>query len=174
MKTTKFLNCTIGLLACCFINCFLFSCASAPAPEPKSIVTITTLNAWLKNHERKIQTSIDLNSKELMEITKLCMSYGELPGFSLLEENAILSFALVQSEITINNIPLTFRYTYSISKSGTLSMKITNVSESSEGTFKRTVNTKDLELYKEAVIKAFSNKMENVANVVVNRAADFS
>ena len=151
------------------------ACASAPEEvEEASLVTAASLNAWLKGYEEKIQVENDLTPKQLMEVTKLCMKSGELKDVSIIEENEVLAFAVLEDKITINKTVLKYQFNYSISKAGVLTLKIKEITEDVEGNFKVSVYNSKLEGYKESVIAAFSEKLKKNAEVVINRSKDFA
>lgn len=154
------------------------ACASAPEPEaaiPKATVTIDDLAVWLRNQEVSVMTTNELTSKQLMEVTKLCISSGELSDVSIVEENEVLSYAVLESRLTVSGVPLSFRFSYSISKNGTLRMRITDVAEVNEtAPFSRTMSASDVDAYKASVIEAFSGRLKKIGDTVLSRAADFA
>ena len=151
------------------------ACASAPEEvEEARLVTVASLNAWLKGYEEKIQVANDLTPKQLMEVTKLCMKSGELKDVSIIEENEVLAFAVLEDKITINKTVLKYQFNYSISKAGVLTLKIKEITEDVEGNFKVSVYNSKLEGYKESVITAFGEKLKKNAEIVINRSKDFA
>ena len=151
------------------------ACASAPETEEEaSAVTVASLNKWLSGYEEKIQVANDLTPKQLMEVTKLCMSSGELKGVTIVEENEVLAFAILEDKITISKIALKYRFNYSISKAGVLTLKIKEITEDVEGAFKVNVYNSKLKEYKESVINAFVEQLKKNAEVVINRSKDFA
>lgn len=154
------------------------ACASAPEPDtaiPKTTITIDDLNVWLKNQEVNLLANNELTSNQLMEVTKLCISTGELTDVVILEENEVLSYAVIGSNIKVGDVPLFFRFSYSISKNGTLHMRIMDATEQSETTpFSKTMNSSDVETYKASVIESFSSKLKKIGETVLSRSADFA
>lgn len=147
---------------------------SAPEPEKQVPIDISIVNQWLNNYEEKIQVTQELSSKQLMEVTKLCLSAGDLTNVTIVEENSILSFAVLESKITVSNIPLKYQFQYSISKSGVLTMRIKSVMEYEPGKFKVAIAESELQNYEQQVIKLFSDQMRQNADIVIKRSSDFA
>ena len=171
----------IGIIKCVAFVSFVglsLACASAPesVPEvPKTTITIDDLTVWLKNQEVSVMTTNELTSKQLMEVTKLCISSGELSDVVIVEENEVLSYAVLETRVTVSNVPLSIKFSYSISKNGTLRMRITDVVEINETSpFSRTLNSTDVDTYKASVIETFSSKLKKIGDTVLSRAADFA
>lgn len=181
MKNAKSVCCVLATMAIFFV--LSLSCASTkesaptpPPPEPKTTVMIDELNQWLKNQEVSLLANNSLTSDQLMAITKLCISEGEISNVSIAEENAVISYAVLNTKIIISETPLSFMFSYSISKAGSLKMRITNVSEvnPTNSPFSKTIKQSYLETYKASVIKAFQSKMIEIGNTVLARSADFA
>lgn len=168
-KTFMLVSCLLGLYFFLFL-----ACASAPEEEQISVVTIGSINKWLKGYEEKIQVASDLTPKQLMEVTKLCMSSGELKDVSIVEENEVLAFAILESKININNSVLKYKFNYSISKSGVLTLKIREITEDIEGDFEIEVYNSELKDYRESIIANFSEQLKKIAEIVINRSKDFA
>lgn len=147
---------------------------SAPEPEKQVPIDISIVNQWLNNYEEKIQVTQELSSKQLMEVAKLCLSAGDLTNVTIVEENSILSFAVLESKITVSNIPLKYQFQYSISKSGVLTMRIKSVMEYEPGKFKVAIAESELQNYEQQVIKLFSDQMRQNADIVIKRSSDFA
>lgn len=162
----------------CFVGFIVLSLACASAPEqeiPKTKITIEDLNVWLKNQETNLLATNELTPKQLMEVTKLCISTGEINDVEILEENQILSYAVLSLKIKLNEIPLLVTFSYSISKTGTLKMRINSITETSENSiFSKVLNSTDVDTYKASVIESVSNELKKIGNAVLLRSADFA
>lgn len=163
-----------------FIGYLLLSlaCASAPEPknEPRSEISLENVNQLLKNQEVNILSNNGLTSDQLMEVTKLCIKTGELTGVEIIEENAKLSYAVLKATISLNKKPMAVKFSYSISKTGTLKMRITEILEqdSVNAPYSVTVYTKDYEATMEAIKSTVLNRVESIGNTVLKRSADFA
>jgi len=157
-----------------FLYFFLFlACATLTEDVAISTINIRTLNKWLKGHEEKIQVKNILTPKELMEVTRLCIQEGELKNIHIIEENDILSFAVLEGKIEISKHTLRYIFTYSISKSGVLTLKIKHIIEEQEEDFRVNVYDSDIKEYKERVIQTFSDKLKENIEIVIKRSYDF-
>jgi len=154
------------------------ACASAPepAPEPKSTITLADVNAIVKNQEVTLLANNGLTADQLMEVIKLCIQTEELTNISIAEENAKLSYGVLRLNMNLSKIPVIVTFSCSISKNGTLKMRVRNVVEQSPETtqFAVTVYTKDFNAYCTSLKNAVLNKIENIGNTVIARAADFA
>ena len=163
-----------------FIGYLLLSlaCASAPEPknEPRSEISLENVNQLLKNQEVNILSNNGLTSDQLMEVTKLCIQTGELTGVEIIEENAKLSYAVLEAMISLNKKPMVVKFSYSISKTGTLKMRVTEILEqdSVNAPYSVTVYTKDYEATMEAIKATVLNRVESIGNTVLKRSADFA
>ena len=78
-------------------------------------------------------------------------------------------------KIKLKEIPLLVTFSYSISKNGTLKMRINSITETSEnGIFSKVLNSTDVDTYKASVIESVSNELKKIGNTVLLRAADFA
>lgn len=152
------------------------ACSSGPEPEPerKIRLDIATLNEWLINHEVKMQVTNGLTSKQLMEVTKLCLSSGELQNVSIVEENDVLSFAVLELKLKVEGVWLKCQYHYSISKSGVLTMRIKSIYEEKPDSFILNVNESSWSNVKQSMINNFEERLTNNGNIVINRSGDFA
>lgn len=171
-KKSNSFFCILGLFA--FYMILSLSCASSPTPEKKYKITIEHVNDWLKNSEQKIPAGNGLSSKQLMEVTKLCILSGELQDVIIVGENEVLSFAYLETKVIINEIAVNVKYSYSISKQGIVTTRIQSISEVDNGAFVVSIKETNFEEYKQSVIKIINSKITNSANIVINRAQDFA
>ena len=101
----------------CFVGFIVLFIVCASAPEvPKTTITIEDLIIQLKNQGKNLLATNELTSKQLMEVTKLCISSGEIDDVEIFEENQVLSFAMLSTKVSISDIPVLIRFFYSISK----------------------------------------------------------
>lgn len=163
-----------------FIGYLLLSLAWASAPEPPkeptSAISLENVNQLLKNQEVNILSNNGITSEQLMEVTKQCIQTGELTGVEIIEENAKLSYAVLKATISLNKKPMVVKFSYSISKTGTLKMRVTEILEqdSVNAPYSVTVYTKDYEATMEAIKATVLNRVESIGNTVLKRSADFA
>ena len=163
-----------------FIGYLLLSlaCASAPEPknEPRSEISLENVNQLLKNQEVNILSNNGLTSDQLMEVTKLCIQTSELTGVEIIEENKKLSYAVLKATISLNKKPMLVKFSYSISKAGTLKMRVMEISEqdSVNAPYSVTVYTKDYEATMNAIKSTVLNRLDSIGNTVLKRSADFA
>lgn len=179
MKKNTFLRTVVpAMLASVFYMLLSLACASAPEPkkEPTSEISLENVNQALKNQEVNILSNNGLTSDQLMEVTKLCIQTGELTGVEIIEENAKLSYAVLKATIPLNKKPMAVKFSYSISKTGTLKMRVTEILEqdSVNAPYSVTVYTKDYEATMEAIKATVLNRVESIGNTVLKRSADFA
>lgn len=152
------------------------SCGRSVPKEPVSNITIEDVDNVVTGQETNILVNNGLTSDQLMEVTKLCITTGELKDVTIIEENQKLSYAVLEAKITVKNIPLKIKFSYSISKSGTLKMKITQISEadSKNAPCKMSVYTKDYDSTMESIKSSILDSIKSIGNVVLERSADFA
>ena len=152
------------------------SCASDDVPEEKTTITLEDVNKLMKNQEANALTNNGLTSDQLMEVTKLCIQTGELSGVSIVEENAKLSFAVLESNLTVCKIPLIVRFSFAISKNGTLRLRVLDIREVSPDVnpFLVTVPTKDVDSQMDTINTTIINHLDKIGNTIMNRSSDFS
>ncbi len=152
------------------------ACASSPPPQPKEKkveVNVKNLNEWLGNYEEKITVANGLTSKQLMEVTKLCLTSGELKDLSIVQENEVLSFAILEAKVSVNDVIIKYKFNYSISKSGVLTMKIFEVYEDVPDSYRVIVKESEFNAYRTEVMSKFTNRLKKIADTVIKRSADF-
>ena len=154
------------------------ACASSPAPqkEPTSEISLENVNQLLKNQEVNILSNNGLTSDQLMEVTKLCIQTSELTGVEIIEENKKLSYAVLKATISLNKKPMLVKFSYSISKAGTLKMRVMEILEqdSVNAPYSVTVYTKDYEATMNAIKSTVLNRLDSIGNTVLKRSADFA
>ena len=132
MKKNTFLQAIVPAMIVSILYMLLsLACASSPEPrqEPRSEISLENVNRLLKNQEVNILSNNGLTSDQLMEVTKLCIQTNELKGVEIIEENAKLSYAVLKATVSLNTKPMVVKFSYSISKTGTLKMIVTEISE---------------------------------------------
>ena len=179
MKKNTFLQAIVPAMIVSILYMLLsLACASSPEPrqEPRSEISLENVNRLLKNQEVNILSNNGLTSDQLMEVTKLCIQTNELKGVEIIEENAKLSYAVLKATVSLNNKPMVVKFSYSISKTGTLKMIVTEISErdSVNAPYSVTVYTKDYEATMEAIKATVLNRVEAIGNTVLKRSADFA
>lgn len=154
------------------------ACASAPEPAPRetSKITLLAINQIVKNQEVSLLANNGLTGEQLMEVIKLCISTQELTGVSLVEENAKLSYGVLEANLELSKIPMIVKFSCSISKTGTLKMRVIEVREQNPevSPFSVKVYTDEYKSICEAYKNLILKKIENTGNTVINRAADFA
>lgn len=154
------------------------ACASEPEPvrEPTSTITLADVNALVKNQEVNLLANNGLTADQLMEVIKLCIQTEEITNVSLVEENTKLSYGVLKVNMGLAKIPVTVTFSCSISKTGTLKMRIRDVTEQNPelAPFTYTVYTKDYKAHCDSLKKSILNKLENIGNTVLARSADFA
>ena len=153
------------------------SCASDDVPEePKSTITLEDVNALMKNQEANALTNNGLTADQLMEVTKLCIQTGELTGVSILDENTKLSFAVLESNLTICKIPMIVKFSFSISKNGTLRLRVLEIREVSPDVnpFSVTVPSKEVDSQMNMINSTVLNHLDKIGTTIMNRSSDFS
>ena len=154
------------------------ACASTPepAPEPTSTITLADVNSLIQNQEINLLSNNGLTAEQLMEVIKLCIQTEEITNVSLVEEKAQLSYGVLIANMGLSKIPVPVKFSCSISKTGTLKMRVISVTEQHpEGTpFQITVYTKDYEARCDAIKNSVLNKLESIGNTVLARSADFA
>ena len=152
------------------------SCGGSAPEEPKTKVTLEDVNKYVAGQDVNILVNNGLTSDQLMEVTKLCISTGELNNVTIIEENQKLSYAVLDAKISTRKIPLTVRFSYSISKSGTLKMRLTQITETDpkNAPCEFTVYTKDFEATMDSVKTSILDSVKSIGNAVLERSADFA
>ncbi len=145
-----------------------------PVAEKSYVVNTEVVKDWLVSHKEKVTVANGLTSEQLMEVTKLCLSSGELQGVSIINENKVLSFAVLDAQVMINREVLRVKFNYSISRSGILTMKIVDIYEDVPGTYSVNVRASRLEGYKSAVMNQFIKRLRGIADTVIKRSEDFA
>ena len=148
----------------------------APAPEPTSTITMADVNGLVKNQEVNLLANNGLTAEQLMEVIKLCIQTDEITDVALVEENAKLSYGVLTANMALQKVPVTVKFSCSISKTGTLKMRISEVKEQNPelAPFNLTVYTKDYEAKCDAIKNSILNKLESIGNIVLTRSADFA
>ncbi len=177
MKSTKKIG--LKLLPAVFITLIYFglslACVSFPSTHSNHTVRITIkdLNRWLVGHEEKFTVENGLTAAQLMEVTRVCLLLGELQGLSLVQKSDVLHFAVFEAAVSIHDVIIKYKFNYSISRSGVLTMKISEVYEDIPDSYRVTVNEGNGHAYKAAVMRKFTEKLENIAEIVISRSFDF-
>lgn len=152
------------------------ACATPPEPEPKSTITLADVNLLVKNQEVNLLANNGLTSEQLMEVIKLCIQTEELTNVSFVEENAKLSYGVLKVNMELSQIPVTVTFSCSISKTGTVKMRITNVTEQNPevSPFKVIVYTKDYPARCDDLKNSILNKINTIGKTILTRSADFA
>lgn len=162
-------------IVCSFMALSL-ACASAPEPEPTTTITLSTVNNLVKNQEASLLANNGLTGEQLMEVIKLCIHTGEISNVSLVEENAKLSYGVLAANITLYKVPVVVKFSCSISKTGSLKMRVIDVKEQNSDTapFNLEVYKKDYDSICESIQNKIMGKVKNFGEVVITRSADFA
>lgn len=156
---------------------FALACGSTPAKKLSIYgVNIKNINDWTKGYEEKTIINNELSSVQLMEVTKIAMQLNEIKNISILEQNKILSFAILESRLNISKIPVKVKFSYAIAKSGNLNMKVLGVTEanSESAPFFVEVREEDLDEYKQTVIQTISENLNDFAQKVIKKSNEFN
>lgn len=157
-----------------FFILFSLACASDPEPESSSSntndtksVTIEIMNDWLVNHEEEIKTNKNITQNQLIEITKRCIDNGKILNTTINEQDSALGYALLSAHTKVWSHQITVDYSYSISNSGVLTMRIIRINGND---FIEEVTASQYKNVKESLINRCISAMTDAAWVAINSA----
>ena len=175
MKKKVYSLLTVGLILCSYLILSL-ACASGPEPQPTMKLTINDINKYTVNQEVNELANNGLTSDQLLEVTKLCIKTGELKNVTFLEENAKLSFAILEAQVSLNNTQLVVKFSCSISKNGTVKARIIDIREldPSNSPFSQAIYQTEYEDTCVAHRTSVLNSLKKIIDIIITRSADFA
>lgn len=176
MKKTFLRVFLVAWITCAYMALSLACTGSTPEPEPTTRITIADVNSVLKNQEVSLLANNGLTAEQLMEVIKLCIKTEEITNISIVEENPKLSYGVLKVDMNIRKNPVSVIFSCSISKSGTLKMRVTNIKsvDKVNAPFSSIVYTKDFDAACVSIKESVLSKLQNIGNTVIVRSSDFA
>lgn len=165
-----------ALAIVCSFMMLALACASAPDAKDTSTITMVEVNGLVKNQEASFLINNGLSGDQFMEVIKLCIRTGELSDVALVEENAKLSYGAMAATMKVMKIPVIVKFSCSISKNGSVKLRVLDVREQNPevDAFNVRVKTDEYDAKCDAIKNLIMKKIKEIGETVVSRSADFA